>query len=184
MGSKIGLLLGLSVAGQFGLAVFEATFALYAQEKLKYGPTQVGAAFMVCGLVMAVFQIIIVSALSGHIAEKLQVAIGFILMGVGITLLSLVRAMPLVLGSIAILALGMAFIGPNLSALISKSGGRQTGAVLGMQNAANSLGQIGGPLVGGLLFAWRAGLPFVLSGTLLVSIGVWVGWKQRRRLPS
>jgi DHA1 family multidrug resistance protein-like MFS transporter len=44
LGRKIGPLLGLSVAGQFGLAVFEATFALYAQAKLKYGPAQVGIA--------------------------------------------------------------------------------------------------------------------------------------------
>lgn len=56
------------------------------------------------------------------------------------------------------------------------------GTVLGMQNAANSLGQIGGPLAGGLLFAWRAGMPFVLSGAFLLGIGIWVGWKQRQSL--
>jgi DHA1 family multidrug resistance protein-like MFS transporter len=180
---KIGPLLGLSVAGHFGLAIFEATFALYAQVKLKYGPGQVGTAFMVCGLVMAVFQIIIVSALSRWVSERLQVATGFMLMGVGIALLSLVLVTPLVLGSIGILALGMAFIGPNLSALISKRGGQQKGTVLGMQNAANSLGQIGGPLAGGLLFAWRPEVPFVLSGTLLLGIGAWTGWKYKQRLP-
>ena len=51
-------------------------------------------------------------------------------------------------------------ITPNLAALISERGGQHTGAVLGMQSAASSFGQVGGPLFGGALFAWQANAPF------------------------
>jgi DHA1 family multidrug resistance protein-like MFS transporter len=57
LASALGSLLGLTRVAQFGLAIFEATFALFAQAKFNYGPAEVGAVFMVCGLVMAVFQV-------------------------------------------------------------------------------------------------------------------------------
>ena len=49
-------LLALTLAGQFALTIFEGTFALYAQAKFNYGPAEVGYVFVVCGLVMTVFQ--------------------------------------------------------------------------------------------------------------------------------
>jgi len=183
LGGHLRLLLGLSIAGQFGLALFEGTFALYAQEKMRYGPVQVGVVFIVCGLVMAVFQGVGVGYLSGRVREKAQIAVGFGLMGIGIALIVVARAMPLVLGVVGLLALGMAFIIPNLASLISKRGGPDTGAAMGMQNAANSLGQIGGPLLGGALFAWQRGAPFLVAGALLISVGVIVGWRTRRKRP-
>ena len=47
----------------------------------------------------------------------MQLTLGFSLMGVGIALLLLVRVQPLVFGTIALIALGMAFVSPNLSTL-------------------------------------------------------------------
>src|SRR5574341_1099702 len=173
---KLRPLPGLALAGQFGLAIFETTFALYALEVLNYGPSQVGAAFMVCGLVMAVFQLGVVSYLTRLISEIQQVAAGFILMGSGLVLLLLVRPTGLVLSAVGLLALGMSFISPNLLALISKRGGERTGTSLGIQNAANSLGQAGGPLLGGVLFAWQAQAPYLLAGIMLFGVGLMTGW--------
>lgn len=179
LGARLRPLLGLALAGQFGLAIFETTFALYALEVLNYGPTQVGAAFMVCGLVMAVFQLGVVSYLSKFSSEMHQVAAGFILMGSGLVLLLLMRSTGLVLSAVGLLALGMSFISPNLLALISKRGGERAGTSLGIQNAANSLGQAGGPLLGGVLFAWQAQTPYLLAGVMMLGIGLMTGWMAR-----
>lgn len=178
LAARLRQLLGLAVAGQFGLTLFEATFALYAQERLHYGPSQVGAAFMVCGVVMAVFQAIAVGALSKRVSEFTQIALGFALMSLGITLLMVFRPMPLVLSAVGVLALGMAFITPNLSALISKRGGKNTGMALGLQNGATSLGQVVGPLFGGILFGWRMEAPYILSGVFLMSLAILILWKE------
>lgn len=65
----------------------------------------------------------------------------------------------------------------NLSALISKlAGTANTGAALGVQSVANSLGQFVGPVLGGVLFGWDVGAPFFLTGSLLVLTGLVMVW--------
>lgn len=179
---SLGPLLGLALVGQFGLALFEATFALYAQAKLNYGPVEVGAVFVVCGLVMTIFQVGAVGFLRGRIREIYQIGVGFGLMGMSLALLVMARATFFVLVLVGLLALGTAFISPNLAALISKRGGSsRVGEVLGVQNAANSLGQASGPLLGGALLIWRLSAPYMLTGALLVTAAVVIGWKAMDR---
>ena len=72
----------------------------------------------------------------------------------------------------------MAFIAPNLSALVSKRGGDgQAGASLGIQNAANSFGQAGGPLLGGVLFIWQINAPYLISGAVLIALALFITFK-------
>ncbi len=172
-------LLALTLVGQFGLAIFEGTFALYAQAKFNYGPVEVGAVFVVCGLVMAVFQVGAVGLLGGRVREMYQLAAGFGLMGTSIALLVMARTTFVVFVLVGLLALGMALISPNLATVFSKRGGRRhVGAALGVQNAANSLGQASGPLLGGALFILQINAPYLLSGALLVAVALVVGWKS------
>jgi DHA1 family multidrug resistance protein-like MFS transporter len=184
---NLGPLLGLALMGQFGLAIFEATFALYAQAKFNYGPAEVGAAFVVCGLVMSVFQIGAVGFLAGRISEIYQIGAGFGLMGTSLALMVMARTTFSVFALVALLALGTAFVSPNLAALISERGGRRrVGAALGVQNAANSLGQASGPLLGGALFIWQVNAPFLLTAALLIVVALAIGWKgwDRRMQPE
>ena len=171
-------LLALTLAGQVALTMFEGTFALFAQAKFAFGPAEVGYAFVVCGLVMAVFQAGAVGFLAGKISEMIQIGAGFALMGTGIALLATAQTKFLVFAFVALLSLGMAFIAPNLSALVSKRGGeRQAGASLGVQNAANSLGQAAGPLLGGVFFIWQINAPYLFSGAVLLALALVIGWK-------
>ena len=171
-------LLALTLAGQFALTMFEGTFALFAQAKFDFGPAEVGYVFVVCGLVMTVFQAGAVGFLAGKISEMIQIGAGFALMGAGIALLATAQTKFFVFAFVALLSLGMAFITPNLAALVSKRGGeQQAGASLGIQNAANSLGQAGGPLLGGVLFIWQTNAPYLLSGALLIALALGIAWK-------
>lgn len=179
---SLGPLLGLALVGQFGLAIFEATFALYAQAKFNYGPVEVGAVFVVCGLVMTVFQAGVVGFLAGRLREMYQIGAGFGLMGMSLALLVVPRTTFSVFALVGLLALGTALISPNLAALISKRGGsRRVGAALGAQNAANSLGQASGPLLGGVLFIRQMNAPYLLTGALLVTVALIIGWKAMDR---
>ncbi len=181
----LGPLLGLALAVQFGLAIFEATFALYAQAKLGYGPVEVGAVFVVCGLVMTIFQVGAVGFLAGRIREIYQIGAGFGLMGTSLTLLITARAKFFVFAIVGLLALGTAFVSPNLAALISKRGGtRGVGTALGLQNAANSLGQASGPILGGALFAWQMNAPYLLTAALLVMVALAIAWKATHGRPQ
>jgi DHA1 family multidrug resistance protein-like MFS transporter len=176
-------LLALAFAGQFVLTMFEGTFALFAQAKFDFGPQDVGYGFMVCGLVMTVFQVGAVGFLAGKVSEMMQIGAGFGLVGAGVILLAAAETRFLVFTFIALLSLGMALILPNLSAVISKRGGdQQAGASLGIQNAANSLGQAGGPVLGGALFIWRTDAAYLFAGALSLVLALAIGWKSMRGL--
>lgn len=179
-------LLGLVTAAQYGLAIFEGTFVLYARNRLSLTAGQTSMAFVVCGAVMAVLQVP-ASGLLAKIAPPLsQVAIGFALMGAGITALLTTTSFPLVLAMVAVLAAGAALVIPNLSALVSIGSRQSTGVALGWKSSAGSLGQFLGPVVGGSLIARHQDLPFLLAGGLLlaVSAGVAIAHHRSRRQRS
>ncbi len=178
MGRSLGPLVGLAFVGQFALAVFEMTFALYAQAKLNYGPGEVGAVFVVCGLVMTVFQVGAVGLLARRVKAIYQIGAGFGLMGTSLALLVVARASLLVFALVGLFALGTALITPNLAALISKrGGGRRVGAAFGIQSATNSLGQAIGPILGGALFIMAIDAPYLMTGALLATVALVIGWR-------
>ena len=169
-------LLGLSLAAQFGLALFETTFALFAKQMWSYGPVQVGAAFMVCGLVMSVAQLAVASEFAARVGPWPQVAVGFGLVGASLAMLVSSHGSAVVLSMVATLALGVALVAPNVATLITLRVGSRTGAALGVQATANGIGQTGGAALGGMLLAWNMHAPFFVAATLFVAIGVAVGW--------
>ena len=178
LAQSLGPLLCVAIAGQFALAIFEGTFALYAQAKFNYGPVEVGAVFVVCGLVMAIFQVGAVNFLVGRISEINQIGIGFGLMGMSLLLLAIAPTKFFIFVFVGLLALGMSFISPNLAALISKrNGSRHIGSALGVQNAANSLGQMSGLLLGSALFVWHMDAPYLITGLLLIVTVIVFWWK-------
>ena len=172
---RLGDVLVLVLASQAFLALFEAAFALYAGQVLAFSLAQVGYVFVVCGLVMAVFQGGVAGWLAGRVRTRFQVAVGFGLLGTGLGLLLIVESVPMVLGAVGVLALGMALIDPSLLTLVANRSGSHVGVGLGLQNAASSLGQVIGPMLGGLLYAWRPALPFqaAAGGALALAALVW-----------
>lgn len=170
-------LLGMVLIGQFALATFEAIFALYAQAVFHYGPARVGAGFVVCGLVMSVFQAGVVGLLARRVKEIYQIAAGFGAMGMSLALFTTIRAASFVFALVGLLAFGSALISPNLAALISKHGGsRRVGESLGVQNAANSLAQAAGPLLGSALYVWKADAPYLLAAALSFVTALFLLW--------
>ena len=120
---RLSPLLALALAGQLALTMFEGTFALFAQAKFAFGPAEVGYVFVVCGLVMTGFQAGVAGFLAGKVSEMIQIGTGFALMGAGIALLATAQSKFLVFAFVALHSLGMAFIAPNLAALVSRRGG-------------------------------------------------------------
>ena len=130
---------------------------------------------MVCGSVMAVFQGGAVGYLARRMSARHQIAMGFVLVGSDLAVLLFARSTPLVLTIVGLQALGIALVTPNLTALASKGQKQQTGAALGLRNAANSLGQATGAAIGGLLFAWDMRAAYSITGAFLVAIGILSG---------
>lgn len=165
--SRLIQFLILAFISQLALTTFEGTFALHAQKTVNYGPAQMGAVFVICGLVMAVAQGAIVSWLMEKAGEKILLSVGFALAALGLAFLMFTESRILILSVVALFALGIAFITPTLSAFISKRAVNHSGKALGLLNSANSLGQAAGPVISGFLLVRQVHLPFGLAAFLL-----------------
>jgi len=172
-----GKLLCISFLGQFALTLFEGTFALHASRVMNFGPAEMGLVFMDCGLVMAGAQASVIGGLIDRVGEKSLMAAGFGLMGIGLILLMTTQKLTFILVYVAIFALGMAALNPSVTTLVSKCAGKNPGTALGVQSSVNSLGQAGGPLVGGLLLAWYIHVPYLLTALPLIVIAFLIGRK-------
>jgi DHA1 family multidrug resistance protein-like MFS transporter len=177
---RLRTLLGLVAAAQYGLAIFEGTFVLYARDRLSLTAAQTSIAFIVCGAMMALLQVPASGVLAKVASPLSQVAIGFALMGIGITALLTTESYPVVLLMVAVLAAGAALVIPNLSALVSLGARTSTGVALGWKTSAGSLGQFLGPVVGGSLIANHARLPFLMAGLLLIAVAVGIAISRSR----
>jgi MFS family permease len=170
MTRQLAGVLGFGVVSMAALTLFEAVFALYADRVLGFGLRGIGAAFALCGLVMAVFQGGAVGLLSGRVSAKVQIAAGFALLGTGLLVLPLLYWGPAVLGAVSVLALGVAFITPNLFTEAADRSGRHAGIGLGLLSTAGGVGQILGPLLGSSLFALNVYMPFYAAGAVAVAV--------------
>ena len=183
-------LLGLVVLSQFGLAVFEGSFVLFGRERMALTAGQAGAAFVVCGAVMAVLQPLVVRGLRRRVPPPTQIAVGFGVMGVGLAALAATTTFTSAVAWITVVATGTALVVPNEAALVSLHGGRRVSTVLGMRSTAGGLGQFAGPVVGGVLIGWRTGAPFysaaaVLSATAAaLAVRLAVRRRTQRRLSA
>lgn len=164
---------------QFGLAVFEGTFALHASAEMGLGPKGMGWVFATCGLVMAVVQGTVIAWLLTRLQEAVLVAAGLFVMGLGLALLMLSRELGPILAFVGLFALGTALVTPAIASLVSKVTTGRAGAALGLQNAAGSLGQAAGPPVGASLLLLNVHAPYVGVAILLV-VGA-IAWALQSR---
>ena len=102
------------------------------------------------------------------------------LMGLSLALLAAARSTATVFALVALYAIGMGLLTPAVSALVSRRGGAHAGAALGLESGAKSLGQIAGPLLGGVLFGASVAVPFWLASGLLLGLAPIFAWSGRR----
>lgn len=167
---RIGLPLAVAMAGQVAVALFETTFALHARTDLGMGLVELGAVFMVCGLMMLVVQLGAIAPLARRWGEARLASAALALMGLSLALLAVARSTASVFALVALYGIGMGLLTPAVSALVSRRGGAHAGAALGLESGAKSLGHIVGPLLGGVLFGSSVAVPFWLASGLLVGL--------------
>ena len=177
---RIRLPLAVAMVGQVAVALFETTFALHARTDLGMGLVEIGGLFMVCGLMMLVVQLVAVARLARRFGEVQLASAALALMGLSLALLALARSTAIVFALVASYGIGMALLAPAVSTLVSRRGGAHAVAALGLESSAKSLGQIAGPVLGGVLFAASVAVPFWLVSGLLLCLAPIFAWSGRR----
>ncbi len=167
-------LLALGFVVSAGVAVFEVGLALRGKQELGLTPVQIALMFTLCAGVMIVVQAVVFSPLVKPDATRWLIAPAFAIMGVSLFAVPLAgdfRAMLAVVGAVAASA---GILSPILTYWIASHAGHKSGADLGKQTSAASLGAAVGSAAGGLLYdvTWPPNAAFVLTAAVVV-LAVW-----------
>jgi DHA1 family multidrug resistance protein-like MFS transporter len=162
------LILALSFISQLSLSMFEGTFALHSQRLFSFGPSQMSIVFIVCGFLMAMLQLGPVKWLMERKGESRLLPFGFFVLCVGILLIITSRRIELIILYVSFISIGMSILTPSLSSLITKTQEKGHGITLGIFSSVNSLGQVVGVTMGGVLMMWFVHFPYILVSLILL----------------
>lgn len=142
----------------FSFSGLEQTFSLFTHDKFSLTTKGTGYILGVVGVVLIAVQGGLMRPLARIASERALVraglaieTIGFV--GVGASPLVLGGSLPLLVTSMAVIALGSGLVNPSLSALVSRLGASHTqGSLLGVLQSAGALARVFGPIAGGKLY--------------------------------
>lgn len=163
------LLMGVLLLN-FAFAGLQSNFAVFADQRFGYGPTQIAFVFAFIGLMAVIMQGFLIRKLVPMFGEARLAVTGMVLMAVGFGLVAVVPAAWMLYPALGVLSIGSGMATPSLTSLISRRvSPREQGAVLGGTQALTSLTMIVGPLFAGLIFdAIGPAAPY-LTGVLLIA---------------
>ncbi len=166
------LLLGFVVSA--GIGVFEVGLALRGKQDLGLTPMQIAAMFTMCSLVMALVQGLVFSPLVRPAFTRWMIAPAFGVLATGLFAVPLAGNFVLTLVVIGAVAASAGILSPILTYWIAAQAGHKSGAELGKQTSAASLGAAVGSAAGGFLYDVTS-LPnaaFVLTAVVTL-LAVW-----------
>lgn len=157
-----------------GMALFlERRFSLHGHP---FGVREVGYLFAYSGFLGILIQGGVLGRIVKRFGERKVLFTGFLCMGAGYGLLSLIHTIPLLLVVMIFSSFGSGVVRPAITSLITQTAGRhQQGVVLGLNQSLNSIAQIIAPLIAGELIAlgwlnsWACATGFVALIGFVVS---------------
>ena len=132
---------------------FESMFALYSERRFGFTTVSIGYMFAWVGIVLATVQGGLVGLVVPRIGETRVVRIALLLIAAGLFAVPVSPSVPVLAGSVGLLALGLGLNSPSmLSAISQLADPRDQGSTLGLSQSLGSLARIVGPMWGGWVF--------------------------------
>jgi MFS transporter, DHA1 family, multidrug resistance protein len=177
LGGPLAFFYLVTLVGAFALAALEATYALFAQDRLGLSPAAgagaIGVVFVIVGLVQAAILGGLVGRLINRWGEDRLVQGGLLLATVGYVLIVFTHSIATLALYAAIAGAGHSLMRPSVASLISKRTQTGQGLSIGIMDSFDSLGRILGPTWGGWVYHAGIGLPYVSAAlVLLITAGV------------
>lgn len=169
-------ILMLSALGAFGIGAFEVGLSLQSQQLWRWSPGDLAWLFAVCSLVMLAIQFAVFTPLRRHVRPETVVVSGFVMMGAGFAFMASTPVYGIVMGLVALIALGSGVLLPTLSVATADQAGAAVGTAIGYQNAAGNLGQAAGSAAAGLLFTALPAVSFLAVALLMFATAI-VAWR-------
>lgn len=149
---------------------FEGVFAIWANQKLAYGPADIGKLLAFAGLIGIIIQGGLIHRLSQRFGETNLVKFAWGLLGLGMIAFALTSSPSLLWLGISLIGVAMACFNPSMQSLLSKAVGPSLqGSVSGAGQSVSSFARVLGPVIGAQSFALiGVAAPFWLAFTILI----------------
>lgn len=173
----IGLTLAVSFLVTFAFSIYIYAFQPFAVELMHFSPREISYMFTAIGVVGLVSQGAVIPRVLKYFGERQVLVASLLLTTVIFAFLFGIRSYGLFMAAIMVQAFANGFPMPVLQALLSKeTDERSQGTIMGVNASYQSIGQILGPLVGGLLATVTIPLP-LLAASLTTALGAILSMK-------
>jgi MFS family permease len=168
---RVGLYLYLWFHIYVAFAAVEGTFPLYLLRRFEATTLDVGILFAWIGIFIAITQGLVVGRLARFMSEGSMVVVGLLVTAVGLVAITWASSMAAVYVVGPIVAIGNGLSFPSFTSLYSQTcEARDAGELLGQGNAMGVTGRVVGAVCAGFLMdAYGLGMPFIVSGIVMLS---------------
>ncbi|WP_342509740.1 multidrug efflux MFS transporter NorA [Sporosarcina sp. FSL K6-2383] len=167
----------------FGLAAFESLFSLFVDHKFGFTPKDIAIVITGSGIVGAIAQVVLFDRLSRRMGEINLIRYSLAISAVLVLLMTYVSSYISILLTTFVLFIGFDLMRPAITSYLSKIAGNEQGFVGGMNSTFTSLGNIFGPIIGGVLFDINLNYPYYFA-TIVLIIGTIIAlfWKKPKHV--
>ncbi|MFJ7951815.1 MFS transporter [Lysinibacillus sp. NPDC096418] len=167
----------------FGLAAFESLFSLFVDHKFGFTPADIAIIITGSGIVGAIAQLVLFNWLTQKMGEIQLIRYSLALSAILTFAMTIVGSYWSILFVTFFLFVGFDLIRPAITSYLSKIAGNEQGFVGGMNSMFTSLGNVFGPIIGGILFDVNLNYPYYFATiVLVVGVGLALFWKKPKHI--
>jgi len=158
----------LILIASFGISTFESFFSLYVDHKFGFSPKEIALVITIGSVLGALLQAVVFKHLVELWQEIKLIRYSLMLAGVLIYLVTIVHSYGWILLVTTISFVGFDLFRPAVTSFLSKHAGDEQGFLGGMNSMFTSIGNIFGPVLGGVLFDINIDYPYYFAMVVVV----------------
>lgn len=165
-------LIVISFLATFAFAAMEASFPLWAERQLAWGPREVGYLFGYGAAIATMAQAGLTRILARWFSETVLIIHSAIAMGSGLLILPFSTELPAILIGVTLISVGFGLGDPALHSLVTKMARPDNmGGMLGLTASAANIGRVFGPLWGGYCFVtYDRNSPYYIGAAIMAIV--------------
>ncbi|MBZ5201787.1 MFS transporter [Planomicrobium chinense] len=168
----------------FGLASFESLFALFVDHKFGFTPQDIAVVISLGAIVGVIVQVGFFDRFTRWWGEIRLIRYSLIVSTSLVLILTYVTSYWAILLVTMVVFVGFDLMRPAVTTYLSRIAGNEQGFVGGMNSMFTSIGNIIGPIIGGILFDIDLNYPFYFATvTLAIGIALTLAWKTPKQVP-
>ncbi|WP_339183454.1 MFS transporter [Oceanobacillus sp. FSL W7-1293] len=164
----------------FGLSSFESLFSLFVDHKFAFTPKDIAIIITGGAIVGTIAQVALFGKLANKWGEIRLIRYCLIFSAILVTAMTVVESYAMILFVTIVIFIGFDLLRPAVTSYLSKAAGNnEQGFVGGMNSMFTSIGNVFGPIIGGILFDINLNYPYYFAAmVLLAGIAVAMVWKE------